>query len=92
MNEDKNIPPPDPVLAFAEEYESAALAALDALERAGIEAQMAACIRFGKAMAALRQMSAADYTRVNDWLLARKRIPDYAWRKIVVAMQDFARE
>ena len=80
------------MLALAEEYESAALAALAALEHAGTEAQMAACIRFGKAMAALRQMNAADYARVNAWLLERKRIPDYAWRKIVVAMQDFARE
>ena len=82
----------DPVLALAEEYESAALAALDALERADTEAQMAACIRFGAAMAALRGLGVADLGRVNAWLLGRQRIPDYAWRKIVAAMQDFARE
>jgi hypothetical protein len=92
MPQDNDPPPPDAALALAAEYESAALAALDALDNAGTEAQMAACIRFGKAMAALRQMSAADYGRVNAWLLERKRIPEYGWRKIVVAMQDFARE
>ena len=53
---------------------------------------MVACIRFGKAMAALRGLGAADLGRVNVWLLGRQRIPDYAWRKIVAAMQNFARE
>ena len=80
----------DPVLAIAAEYESSMLAALSALEGSDTAAQMAACVRFGKVLAALRVMNPEDYSRVGAYLTERGRIPDFAWRKIVAAMQAFA--
>jgi hypothetical protein len=80
----------DPVIAIAEEYEAATLAALAALEGDDIAAQMTACVRFGQILARMRAMSPQDLGRVNTLITERGRIPDFAWRKIVLAMQNFA--
>lgn len=80
----------DPVIAIAADYEAATLAALAALEGNDVAAQMAACVRFGEMLARMRKMSPQDLGRINTWVTERGRIPDFAWRKIVLAMQNFA--
>jgi hypothetical protein len=78
----------DPVIAAALEYESATLDALRALDGTDSEAQIAACLRFTDALAAMDAMP--DRDRGLTYLTRRGRIPDFAWKRIHAAMEIFA--
>jgi len=78
----------DPVIAAALEYESATLDALRALNGTDSEAQIAACLRFTDALVAMETMP--DRDRGLTYLMQRRRIPDFAWKRIHAAMEIFA--
>ena len=78
----------DPVIATALEYEGATLDALRALDGTDSEAQIAACLRFSDALAAMAAIP--DRDRGLTYLMQRRRIPDFAWKRIHAAMEIFA--
>ena len=78
----------NPVIAAALEYESATLDALRALNGTDSEAQIAACLRFTDALAAMEAVP--DRDRGLTYLVQRGRIPDFAWKRIHAAMEIFA--
>ena len=84
----------DPVFAAAQEYENATLDALQALNGTDVEAQVAACVRWADAAAAIDAMPEDDYGRAGTYLTLRGRVPDHAWRLILAAMErlDEARD
>ena len=78
----------DSVIAAALEYESATLDALRALNGTDGDAQLAACLRFVDALQAIDAMP--DRDRGLTYLMQRKRIPNFAWKRIHAAMEIFA--
>ena len=70
------------------EYESATLDALRALNGTDGDAQLAACLRFVDALQAIDAMP--DRDRGLTYLMQRKRIPNFAWKRIHAAMEIFA--
>jgi hypothetical protein len=78
----------DPVITLALEYESATLDALMALDGTDAEAQIAACVHFVDALEAMGAMP--DRDRGLTYLMQRRRIPDFAWKRIHAAMEIFA--
>jgi hypothetical protein len=78
----------DPVIVAALEHESATLDALRALGGTDSEAQIAACLRFTDALAAMEAMP--DRDRGLTYLMRRGRIPDFAWKRIHAAMEILA--
>jgi hypothetical protein len=78
----------DPVIAAALEYESATLDALRTLDGTDSEAQIAACVRFVDALAAMEAMP--DRDAGLTYLMQRGRIPNFAWKRIHAAMEIFA--
>jgi hypothetical protein len=80
----------EPTIATALEYESAVLDALRTLGGTDSEAQIAACLRFSDALAAMVAMP--DRDRGLTYLMQRRRIPDFAWKRIDAAMEIFAAE
>jgi hypothetical protein len=81
----------DAVTVAALEYETATLSALRALKEPDDKtAQIAACLRFGAALAAIEAMSIHNRTEAIALLTLRGRIKSGSWRVIRAAVAGFA--
>ena len=78
----------DAVAVAALEYEAATLSALRALEEPDDKvAQIAACLRFGAALAVIEAMSIHNRTEAMALLTLRGRIKPGSWRVIQEAVE-----
>ena len=81
----------DPAIAAATEYERATLNALLVLEQTDRASKQAACLRFVKALGALRALSRNDQMRASQHIARRGLIPENASRTIQAAMDALSR-